>query len=75
MTTQHGCKRPSKGTVVETPFDGLDDDLISDQGEADFAPFLHVHGGGEVSGKENAETPTDALHPSSQCHDRSLMCI
>ena len=75
MAAQDGCKCPSKTTVVETPFDGLDDDLIPDQRQPNFAPLLHVHGSGEVPRNQNAETPADPLHPPSQRHDSSLMCI
>ena len=75
MTPQDGRKCPSKGTIVETPLDGLDDDLVSDQREANFAPILHVHRVGEVPGNENTKTPTDALHTPSERHDNSLMCV
>ena len=75
MTTQDGRECPSEGAIVETSLEGLDNDLVADQCQTNFAALLHVHGRGEVPGEEHAQAPADPLHAPSEGHTGSIMCV
>lgn len=75
MSTHDSREGTTKRSIVQTICGRLDDHLVADQCQTNFASGFDVHRRGEVSGKENAQTPANPLNTSSERHNASKTCV
>jgi len=75
MSTQDSREGATKRTCVQTICGWLDDDLVADQCQTNFASGFDLHRRGEIPGKENAQAPANPFHASSERHGVSITCV
>lgn len=72
MSTQDSREGATKRTVIQTIRGRLDDDLVTDQCQTNFASGFDLHRRGEVSRKENAQAAANPLHTFPERHTDKL---